>query len=312
MKNSKQKTAYKFILIVFIFSFLSPNAQNQEVSALGLYKWNGRVFMQPCDAKGTEIPNSDLIISESGQYFTILAVGKSTVEPYYIIQISAYKDKKGKIENDEMTRTSSDFLKSKYFLYNYQETKDSSYKLRSKIPLNLSQLGSNQKFFKVSIEIVKEKAIREDRIGAGVAFGVMNFPFKFRLQNTDFTSNFNLGASIGIKCARKSWRKSGLSFLVGYGMSTINLDSASVTKNHQKLVSTNNFSAISLSIGCLFEFEKVQAGFFFGWDRMNRLNQKEFGWIYQAKPWVSIGFGYSIFSIEKETSSSSKTNSEGN
>jgi hypothetical protein len=66
------------------------------------------------------------------------------------------------------------------------------------------------------------------------------------------------------------------------------------------LASTNNFTAFSFSLGILAEYQRVQAGIFLGWDRIGKLNQREFDWQYQGKPWISVGFGFAIFSGQKE------------
>jgi hypothetical protein len=50
----------------------------------------------------------------------------------------------------------------------------------------------------------------------------------------------------------------------------------------------------------IYKYQKVQAGIFIGWDRIGKLNQREFKWQYQGKSWISVGFGFAIFSGQKE------------
>jgi len=49
----------------------------------------------------------------------------------------------------------------------------------------------------------------------------------------------------------------------------------------------------------MVEYQNIQAGVFVGWDHIGRINQNTYGWIYQSKPWISVGFGYAIFTKEK-------------
>ncbi|MEM8907938.1 MAG: hypothetical protein AAGD05_08850, partial [Bacteroidota bacterium] len=142
-----------------------------------------------------------------------------------------------------------------------------------------------------------------------LAFGIINFPFKARFAEDrfDFSGAFNFGAAIGYKFKHKSYRKFNFSVLTGYSISTVVLDSVSVRQNAKDLSATNNFTAFSFSTGLLFEYEKVQAGIFLGWDFLNRINQDRYGWKYQGTPWLSVGFGYSIFSNEKEMGDTQKT-----
>ncbi|GAB4028951.1 hypothetical protein [Spirosoma koreense] len=94
--------------------------------------------------------------------------------------------------------------------------------------------------------------------------------------------------------------------LTGYSISNVVLDAPSVERNANLLTETNNFTALSLSVGYMFENEKIQVGVFMGNDNLSRVNQENFGWQYQGKPWFSIGLGYSIFSTEKPKTDSSK------
>ncbi len=160
---------------------------------------------------------------------------------------------------------------------------------------------TKQKYFKVKIALIDEYATKYNYVSPSLAFGVLNFPFKFRNTegNTDFSGAFNFGTAIGYKFPHKSSDKFTWSILTGYSISNVVLDSVSTSKNQDDLTSTNNFTAFSFSIGLMLEYEKIQAGLFLGWDYLNRINQDQYDWKYQGKPWISVGFGYSIFSNEK-------------
>ncbi len=63
-----------------------------------------------------------------------------------------------------------------------------------------------------------------------------------------------------------------------------------------------NIAVFSLSFGLVFEFGKAQAGIFYGWDFLNKSTETKYNWIYDRKPWISIGFGFSIFTIDSKSS----------
>ncbi|MFT5384555.1 MAG: hypothetical protein ACI81W_001956 [Saprospiraceae bacterium] len=51
--------------------------------------------------------------------------------------------------------------------------------------------------------------------------------------------------------------------------------------------------ALSFTLGGVFEFSKAQFGVYVGWDYISGSNKDI--WIYQGKPWFSIGVGTSLF-----------------
>ena len=52
-------------------------------------------------------------------------------------------------------------------------------------------------------------------------------------------------------------------------------------------------SALTPLMGAVFEFSKAQVGFYWGWNLINGVEKDV--WIYQGKPWFSIGVATSIF-----------------
>jgi hypothetical protein len=119
----------------------------------------------------------------------------------------------------------------------------------------------------------------------------------------DFSGSFNFGAAIGYTFAHRVDRKWTISAMSAYSISSLNVDTSMVNKNKPSLESTNNFTAFSISVGLLLTYnDKIQIGAFMGSDRISRLNQQYYDWIYQGNPWFSVGFGYSIFSFDNQKS----------
>ncbi|MES2648176.1 MAG: hypothetical protein V4717_14970 [Bacteroidota bacterium] len=257
----------------------------EETDRIGLYFWKHARTMKSCHINGDLDDGSQA--SEPGQKFQVIEIIKDSA----IIKILDYTKKK-----DDKTLE----LSPKFFVYNYKA--DRTVYTNSATENRMARAyGANQLYFKIPVIDLDKYAVREEIIKASLAAGIINFPFKYRPQkdNKDFTGSFNFGAGVGYTFSHKSWRTFTHSVLSGYSISNIVLDAASVTKNAEKLESTNNFTAFSFSLGYMVQYDKVQAGIFLGWDNISKITHNEFNWVYQGKPWISVGFGLAIFSGEK-------------
>ncbi|HRA73806.1 MAG TPA: hypothetical protein PLB11_13410 [Flavobacterium sp.] len=54
-------------------------------------------------------------------------------------------------------------------------------------------------------------------------------------------------------------------------------------------------NALSMLVGLMIQYKKVQAGIYFGTDFIN--NQTFYQWNYQGKPWFAFGVGYQLFNV---------------
>ncbi len=138
--------------------------------------------------------------------------------------------------------------------------------------------------------------------------GLVTMPLKLRLgKDFSFHGNLSLGTTAGIKKRLSPYNPNFINFLFGASIGTVDLDSFN-TKGAVAGQPLNNMAVFSPSLGIVFEFGKAQAGVFYGWDFLTKANQVKYGWIYNKKPWISVGFGFSIFNID----SKSTTTSDGN
>jgi hypothetical protein len=293
----------KIIYVILLMMFSGKiYANNEQESLLGLYSWREVVMMIPCELDGKRITETDgqiimdKISSLVGQKFRVLDELDSN---YLLIQILDYPGP----TDDEQNKTNGE-EKSGYgnfFLYNYDGNLESFKELGTDFR-NKRIYGNKQRYFKVKSTQVKAYSRKEQSIGASLTAGVINFPFRLRPQKgiVDFSGAFNFGAAIGYTFRHKSWREVKHSLLTAYSISNVVLDSMSTTRNSDKLTSTNNFTSLSFSLGYMVQYQQVQVGIFLGLDHLSRINQRTYGWIYQSKPWVSLGFGLSIFSITHE------------
>ncbi|MEQ9306796.1 MAG: hypothetical protein RJQ14_22970, partial [Marinoscillum sp.] len=229
--------------------------------------------MEQSDFSGNSA--SQKVNSLVGQKFSLIANVNPGNDEFAVLQVLMYSSRNPIL----FWRQDSSLIKK----YNYPTSK------------------SDLLVFRVSEELVQDHATKYERYGTSLAFGVINFPFKYRPQKgvNDFEGGFNLGAAIGIKLPHYSYKKFSWSLLSAYSISNVALDSTSVKRNGNDLLLTNNYSAFTFSLGGMAEYEKVQAGVFIGWDILGRINQDHYGWDYSGKTWLSVGFGYSIFSSDK-------------
>jgi hypothetical protein len=129
--------------------------------------------------------------------------------------------------------------------------------------------------------------------------GFVTMPVKLRIgKNFEFQSTISLGTTVGIKMRLSRHYPNYLNFLIGASTSTVSLDSFSTRGKISGQPITNIF-VFSPSVGVVVEFAKSQIGLFSGYDLLGKSNNVQYNWIYQRKPWISLGFGFSIFSLEE-------------
>lgn len=127
---------------------------------------------------------------------------------------------------------------------------------------------------------------------ASFTAGTVVIPVKIRSRPFDFSTDVTLGPTAGVRWGISPYTNTNFfSAMLGFGVTHITLDSLST---QGVIDQTADRPALTLSLGGVFEFSNAQVGLFVGWDQISR-NQEQ-RWIYQGKPWFSIGLGYAIIS----------------
>lgn len=277
---------------------ISAQAQNDESNHIGQYYWKHQIVMDECNLAGTT--NGNQVVSLAGQKFRVIA----TVDDGAIIRILDYP------LPPVAAKDSGSFVSTANFeTYNFSGTQTDLATL-SLNAITSRNYGDFQRYFKVGFSELEANAQVFAKVTGSLEAGVLNYPFKFRPQSgkSDFTGAFNFGAAVGYQFPSRTDRNTRWSVLSAYGISNVVLDSLSVRQNSAQLANVNNFTAFTFSLGAMVEYEKVQVGVFVGWDNLSRTNHTNYEWIYQGKPWLSFGFGYSIFSTDKTSDSGDGTN----
>lgn len=124
--------------------------------------------------------------------------------------------------------------------------------------------------------------------------GTIMTPIKLRFGPFDFSKDISVGSTFGVKYTLNQDKQAALDFLIGVGVSSVTIDSFSTKGKIQK---NQDLLAFTPSFGVVIEMGNAQVGIFAGFDFISNANEIKYGWIYQAKPWVSFGIGYSMFSF---------------
>jgi hypothetical protein len=301
-------TKISCLLLFFLFTLYSNSQAQTPHNLIGQYTFVQSIMIQPAKSDGTTLKNGTTdwpqIPSEVNQKFKVL----STTTSKAIIQVLDYTKK-----NDSTTINRKVIPTPKFYLYNFKGSK-AAYDSLSFETTNARSYGEKQLYFTVDTSFIADPniATKQTKVGGSLALGVINFPFKYRPQrgNGDFSGALNFGVGIGYTIPHKTWRQFTWSIISGYSFSNVVLDSSNTSKNQGSLSSSNNYSAFSFSIGLLTQYQQIQAGVFLGWDRISNINQREFGWSYQGKPWISVGFGFAIFSIQNKTTNNSSSSQQ--
>ncbi|MGL4597644.1 MAG: hypothetical protein ACRCYO_08955, partial [Bacteroidia bacterium] len=155
------------------------------------------------------------------------------------------------------------------------------------------------RYFQVSIADLNAKA--SDLVGGGPVIGALILPIKLRpafdrkKRDFDFAKDISLNASIAWRFPLGTGlRKHYFTCVLATGISSIAIDStvAPLLGRNQLI----DVSGYTFSGGLMYEFHGGQIGLFSGIDLLGR-NKDRYQWEYQGIPWLSLGIGVNIFSI---------------
>lgn len=146
------------------------------------------------------------------------------------------------------------------------------------------------RYFLLSLDEFNEKAIARMSKQPSFSVGAVTIPMRIRSDPFDFSGEFSFGTNLGLKFPLSHYQNIGLVFVGGLQLTHINLDSLDTAG---ALLESESASALSFTLGAVFEFSQAQVGFYIGWDYI--AGPEKDIWIYQGKPWFSIGIGASLF-----------------
>lgn len=246
------------------------------------YKITNDIKLVQCDIDGNKQSNEDSVIGMPGQIIRLIDDGKNETK---IVRFWVW-------EKDWELAS----------MYNYVQ----SYRDKSDFDSDQSKNTKERKYFlmKQSDFESKTKKYYPLSLNPSLSFGTALLPIKLRFNQFDYSKDFTIGPTIGSKWRASRYNENYINLLFGIGITSVTLDSATTQGT---ILKTSDRSAITPSVGLLFEFENnVQFGIFVGWDLLS--SKEQTNWVYDKKPWLSVGLGYSIFN--KSAKSNKQKNSE--
>lgn len=167
-----------------------------------------------------------------------------------------------------------------------------------------------QRFFKIkkeNLDIYSEEIYSE----LDPTYGVLTFPFKWRLKSNRIEPSFSLNFAGGVKWRPTRTNRHIFAFLLGIGPSSVKLDFnnsnlTNKTNDQNSEIETINVVAVTITGNLVYQFEFVQFGLSIGFDQI--FENEVFDWIDQRKPWFSLGVGLNIFSKSNNSEPNNKSN----
>lgn len=243
---------------------LYVNSNAQQDPRVGVHVFNIPISLDKCDRNGKSFQSQEIM--ERDWEFTI----ENVVGTDYIIQVSEF--------------TSGEDIETQN-VKTFQDTH-----------------GKNI-YFKLSIDNYKAYAERLKPSGSFIV-GASTTLLKIRPGNkkegnekiySEFGNDFNVGLTAGWKFNPNRHHDFSASGVVGLAFSSIKV-TPQTTRNYIELEAVQ--SCVTPSAGIIFEYNKFQFAAFTGIDVM--FGEIGHYWIYRNRPWVGIGFGYSIFQARGE------------
>ncbi len=127
-----------------------------------------------------------------------------------------------------------------------------------------------------------------------LVFGSVYTPIKVRSKPFDFSKDFTVGSTFGLRRNLDREKQLGVDLLIGMGLSSVSLDSFSTSG---KLAKPLDVLAFTPALGLVAEIGNAQVGIFCSTDLLNSQNGVKYDWIYQGRLWWSFGIGYSLISF---------------
>lgn len=209
------------------------------------------------------------------------------------INLSSSKDGKDVVsvkKNYKFTIVGEKDDKYKIYFWNWSETAK-NYDI-----FNVDSETNEQKFFLIDKDLIDIYSVKIFS-KFDPTYGVLTFPFKWRLNTGDVEPTFSLNIAGGVKWRPDNTNRHVFSFLLGAGPSSAKLNAHNT--NTEEAINEVDVAAVTLSSSLLYQFEFVQFGVSVGFDKI--FNNDKYDWSNQGKPWFTLGIGLNIFT-DKQSS----------
>ncbi len=117
-------------------------------------------------------------------------------------------------------------------------------------------------------------------------------PFKWRSQTGDFSDGLTVEGMGGWNYHFSRNKEHSIGLVLGIGIASVTYDSLSTKVAPSE---DSNQSAISISAGVVYQWQRLQIMAITGWDHLQGAQANN--WCYQGRPWFGIGIGAAIFNL---------------
>jgi len=283
----------KYIIIISLL-FLTIRGIGQEIKVGQRFTFKTAAKLSETKDNNLKIHDTDNIslnYLESGIIYKIVNVVNDIitvmVDPPFKESRSKKKNKivTVTIRGNDTTRTIEE-LKSK--------TRIEDEKSKNRENLFSKDLYYNYKLFNITKTefLTKMEDASQYDLPDRINIGILTLPFKFRFTGTQsFESDFNINSTASVR----TWSLGGghLFLQMGAGIGGVELTDVNTKGIVDK--SSIKANALSMMVGAMVQYKKIQAGIYLGVDYIN--NQTFYQWEYQGKPWLAFGVGYQLFNV---------------
>lgn len=256
----------KFIILVSLISFLSAKSQDNDNITGKFYITNIDISVNEINILDTTIVADSKYIAKSGTKFTAYEIKENNQLLIKFWKYDGNIQSKPKKNNNELYSYISEETNNRYFIMNLDDFNKKTSEFN----------GTNHSFI----------------------WGFSTIPIKLRFKNDNapfqYETGFSLGVNAGYEFQFQSKNKQSIGFLLGVGISAVNITPETVNDYIDKSITTGAFTP---SLGLVYTYESFQIGAFTGLDIIpGELGQN---WDYEDKPWLGLGLGFTIFQKNK-------------
>lgn len=299
--------------IAFLFCAFAANAQLESRYDFG----NAPPLLEECNALG--VKSNIKFAPPAGASFKI----SNSFDGEFVIGTCLLY---GKVDNSEVKLKSENDAVN-YLKYNCRsvdenkivkaDTEEVKFKVKRETKyikgasINLKEVEEYRLYFLIKVSDLSKFStpiFQKGRRTGSFVVGTQAKLIKIRLKQFDFAKDFSLSSTFGYRFRTNRKKDNFLNIVSSVGVSLNDLDNV-VAPKLAATETVKSIGALSIGIGIIKEYNKIQFSIMLGKDYLSNSNNDKYDWIYNKKTWLSFGVGIGIFTND-DGKKSSKTDSQ--
>jgi hypothetical protein len=264
-----------------------------------------------CDAVGIKLASGSNPIAPQGITFTVKGVAPngSLIISFWIWGLKASgQQNTGSVTAETLTNTKTtpqsennkDIFEQRDRIVKRQTFNFKQYADEKFAPSSIDSVNDNRRYFLLGADTLVKSAVEYQATQKwNINFGTLVTPFKLRFNRFGFSNNLSVGGAIYYQHTfKKDW---SWGTILALSLSSVTLDATS-TNISPALTSSTTRPAFSPSLHGVISYKNINFTLGIGFDYLSKpsdiasATNPEAGWIYNGKPWLGIGIGFSLFS----------------